>query len=171
MFAIERHYACVISSKRERGHMVQDKATAYVLKATDAVVHWVEVGVIAVLALLAVFNLAFIVHEIVVLARKPGLELVQQLFGSILLVFILLELYQIAMALLQGRNIVNKVFEVGLVSLVRSVIVSEFTHLDTPKLGVFALLIAALGVAWFLSRRGESLPPGGKPAVSAEESA
>jgi uncharacterized membrane protein (DUF373 family) len=102
--------------------------------------------------LLAAAGVVFLAVQFVDAAREPGLKAFEELFSAILLVFILLELYRIGVSFLKGEDVINKVFEVGLVALVRQVIVSEFVHLNTTQMLVIAALIVSLGAAWFLSR-------------------
>jgi uncharacterized membrane protein (DUF373 family) len=123
-----------------------------VIEVSDVAVRWVELVVSVMLALLAVAGVVFLGVEFVHVAQEPGLKAFESLFSAILLVFILLELYRIGVSFLKGEDVINKVFEVGLVALVRQVIVSEFVHLGTTQMLIIAGLIVALGLSWYLSR-------------------
>jgi uncharacterized membrane protein (DUF373 family) len=123
-----------------------------VIELSDIAVRWVELVVSIMLAVLAAAGVVFLGRQFVAAAMKPGLAAFESLFSAILLVFILLELYRIGVSFLKGAGVINKVFEVGLVALVRQVIVSEFVHLGTTQMLIIAALIVALGLSWYLSR-------------------
>jgi uncharacterized membrane protein (DUF373 family) len=120
---------------------------------TDVVVHWIEAVAAVLLAILAAAGVVFLIYEMVLAARRPSLASLEALFGAILLLFILIELYSIGTAFVRGDDVTNKIFEVGLVALVRQVIVAEFLHLSVEYMLTIAALIVALGIAWYLSRR------------------
>lgn len=126
----------------------------------DHLVYWVEVVAAAVLALLAAAGVIGLVVNAVKAAMSLDFDSLPSLFSSILLVFILLELYAIGTGFLEKRDVTDKVFEVGLVALVRQVIVAEFLHLSNQHLLTIAALVVALGIAWFLSRRAQAQPDG-----------
>ncbi len=130
---------------------------------TDRVILWTQTGVVAALAVIAVVSLGYAVAELVRLAVDPTLGALESLFSAVLLVFIVLELYQIAREFQTGREVVDKVFEVGVVVLVRQIIVAEVLHSSYQEYLAIAALIVALGVAWFLARHARS-PAGRLPA-------
>jgi uncharacterized membrane protein (DUF373 family) len=124
-----------------------------VVDTTDVAVHWIEAIAAILLAILSAAGVVFLMYEMVLAARNPGADSLEALFGAILLLFILVELYSIGTAFVRGDDVTNKIFEVGLVALVRQVIVAEFLHLSVNHMLTIGALIVALGVSWFLSRR------------------
>lgn len=129
-----------------------------IMRWLDQLVHVVELVTTAVLAFLAAAGVVSLVYETVKAVISLSAESLPQLFGTILLVFILLELYGIGTAFIHKEDVSDKVFEVGLVALVREIIVAEFLHLGTTELLTIAALVLALGIAWFLSRRARAQP-------------
>jgi uncharacterized membrane protein (DUF373 family) len=124
-----------------------------VLTLADTVVKWVELAAAIVLVALAIVTVVFVVVDMGALLTKPAIGTVQASLGNILLVFILVELYGITTEFIRGGRVVDKVFELGMVALVRQVIVSEFLYLKVDHLLALAALILALGIAWYLSHR------------------
>jgi len=124
-----------------------------VVDTTDVVVRWIEAIAAVLLAILAAAGVVFLIYEMILAARKPGAGSLEALFGAILLLFILIELYSIGTAFVRGDDVTNKIFEVGLVALVRQVIVAEFLHLSVEHMLTIGALIVALGVSWFLAKR------------------
>ncbi len=124
-----------------------------VVDTTDVVVRWIEAIAAVLLAILAAAGVVFLIYEMVLAARNPGASSLEALFGAILLLFILIELYSIGTAFVRGDDVTNKIFEVGLVALVRQVIVAEFLHLSVQHMLTIGALIVALGVSWFLAKR------------------
>jgi uncharacterized membrane protein (DUF373 family) len=129
-----------------------DKIAHRIVDVSDIAVHWIEAFTAVMLAVLAAVGAVFLVMQMGVLFKDPGIEALQSIFGAILLVFILIELYSIGTAFVRGGDVTNKIFEVGLVALVRQVIVAEFMHLTAAHMLTIGALIVALGLSWFLSR-------------------
>lgn len=119
---------------------------------TDVMVHWTALGAVLLLALLAAFGLIALVIELPSLARQEPLAALEGLFSGILLLFILLELYQIGALYFRRERVIDKVFEVGIVALVREVIVAEFLHYSVQQLLAIAALVLALGISWYFVR-------------------
>ena len=137
-----------------RDFMVDRDASAdRVIGLTDIVVHWTSLGAVVVLAFLAIVGLAALLLELPALFVATPSVTIERLFGGILLLFILLELYQIGGLYFRRERVIDKVFEVGIVALVRQLIVAEFLHYTVQQLAAIAALVVALGLSWYLTRR------------------
>lgn len=142
--------------------LVTDKRVSAdkVVGVTDLIVHWTALGSVLVLALLAVAGLVGLFLGLPAFLHEEPLAALEGLFSGILLLFILLELYQIGGLYFRRERVIDKVFEVGIVALVRQLIVAEFLHYSVPQLLAIAALVLALGVSWFFTRRiQEPAPP------------
>jgi uncharacterized membrane protein (DUF373 family) len=150
--------------------MKKQKALAHrVVDTTDIAVHWIEAVAAVLLAILSAAGVVFLMYEMLLAARNPGAGSLEALFGAILLLFILVELYSIGTAFVRGDDVTNKIFEVGLVALVRQVIVAEFLHLSVNHMLTIGALIVSLGVSWYLSRRALDASDQRKKAQAAEQ--
>lgn len=144
-----------MSEKRSIGTMVtnKDRSAERIVGITDLVVHWASLGAVAVLALLTAIGLIALVIDLPqLLSSRPGAAL-EGLFSGILLLFILIELYQIGGLYFRRARVIDKVFEVGIVALVRQLIVAEFLHYSVQQLLAIAALVVALGLSWYFTRR------------------
>ena len=144
-----------MSDERSLREFVVDRGASAdrVVGWTDIAVHWASLGAVIVLALLAVVGLVALVLQLPSLLSGEPAAALEKLFGGILLLFILLELYQIGGLYFRREQVIDKVFEVGLVALVRQLIVSEFLHYTVQQLVAIATLVVALGASWYLARR------------------
>lgn len=127
----------------------RDASAERVIRVTDLVVHYSSLGAVIVLALLSAVGLVLLVVQLPGLVRAQPFAAVEQLFSGILLLFILLELYQIGGLYFRRERVLDKVFEVGLVALVREIIVAEFLHYTVQQLLAIATLIISLGISWY----------------------
>ncbi|MDO9557036.1 MAG: phosphate-starvation-inducible PsiE family protein [Coriobacteriia bacterium] len=79
-----------------------------------------------------------------------------RVLDSVLVVFIVIELFNIALAYMKRKNVIATVMEAGLVAVVRKLVIFE-TNADATsvlmKASALALLIVAIGLTWFLLRR------------------
>jgi uncharacterized membrane protein (DUF373 family) len=137
------------------GRLVANKGASAdrVVGVTDLIVHWASLGAVIVLALLAIVGLVALVVDLPALLHGPTGSALEGLFSGILLLFILLELYQIGGLYFRRERVVDKVFEVGIVALVRQLIVAEFLHYNVQQLLAIAALVVALGLSWYLTGR------------------
>lgn len=136
--------------------------------ALDKVVHWVEMVVAALLVAMAVIGTVDVIIQMVRLFSAEGFltpEGITRVLDTVLVVFIVVELFNIALAYLQRRNVVPIVLEAGLVAVVRKLVVFESSAAVLEKSAALAMLILAVGVTWFLLRKA-----GVCPAESAETS-
>jgi len=122
--------------------------------STDLAVHWIMAVVVGVLAILAAAAVIFLVFAALEVVRAPQIRTLENTFNAILLVFIMVEMYSLGAHFLRGQNVVDKVFELGLVALVRQLIVAEFLHISVSQLLAIAALVIALSGGWYLVHVG-----------------
>lgn len=79
-----------------------------------------------------------------------------RVLDSVLVVFIVIELFNIALAYMKRKNVIATVMEAGLVAVVRKLVIFE-TNADASyvlmKAAALGILILAIGLTWFLLRR------------------
>ncbi|MBN2404438.1 MAG: phosphate-starvation-inducible PsiE family protein [Coriobacteriia bacterium] len=79
-----------------------------------------------------------------------------RVLDSVLVVFIVIELFNIALAYMRRKNVIATVMEAGLVAVVRKLVIFESGGDATyvlMKAAALALLIVAIGLTWYLLRR------------------
>lgn len=75
----------------------------------------------------------------------------------VLTLFILIELFSIAMAYLESRQVLRTVLEASLVAVARKLIAFEPTDASLAKGTVLAALFIAVSLAWWLLRKARAL--------------
>ncbi|MCX8007807.1 MAG: phosphate-starvation-inducible PsiE family protein [Coriobacteriia bacterium] len=122
-------------------------------------IHYVEYLVAMLLVVIAALGSVDLIVELVDAVSAKGYltpDRILRVLDSVLVVFVVVELFSIALAYLERRNIVATVMEAGLVAVVRKLVVFEtasdaqFVLLKSISLGI---LIVAIGLTWFLLRR------------------
>jgi uncharacterized membrane protein (DUF373 family) len=115
-----------------------------------------EVLTVVILTVLTLFALAGLVMEVPAIARPPFLDTagLSAILDHLLGVFVLIELLVIAVAYLRGSEVVRRIFEAVLVALARKLISTEAMSLT--QAGALALLLATVGLTWFLIAKGEA---------------
>ncbi|PKQ23702.1 MAG: hypothetical protein CVT65_06850 [Actinobacteria bacterium HGW-Actinobacteria-5] len=81
-----------------------------------------------------------------------------RVLDSVLVVFIVIELFNIALAYMKRKNVIATVMEAGLVAVVRKLVIFESGGDATyvlMKAIALAILIVAIGLTWYLLRRAE----------------
>jgi len=116
----------------------------------------IEVVVAIALVVLAAGALVALGLEMYHLATSGGVLTSSQfnkIIGTILEIFILVELFRIAMAYMRHENVIPTVLEAALVAVARKFVVFEGSesYLQTA-LGMSALLLAVAISWWMLSR-------------------
>jgi uncharacterized membrane protein (DUF373 family) len=126
------------------------------LKALHGATVVIEVLVAIALIALAAGAVLQLFREMLLLGSS-GLALTRQEFnqiiGTVLEVFILIELFRIAVVYMRHENVIPTVLEAALVAIARQFVVFEggTSYLQTA-LGLSALLIAVATSWWLLSR-------------------
>ncbi|MDZ4654619.1 MAG: phosphate-starvation-inducible PsiE family protein [Coriobacteriia bacterium] len=129
--------------------------------ALEKIVHWVEMAVATLLVIMAVIGTVDVVIQLVRLFSAEGFltpEGITRVLDTVLVVFIVVELFNIALAYLQRRNVIPIVLEAGLVAVVRKLVVFESGTAVLEKAAALSMLILAVGITWFLLRRAGVCP-------------
>ena len=122
--------------------------------------HWATVIIEVLVAIALIALAAGAVLELfreMVLLGSTGLALTRQEFnaiiGTVLEIFILIELFRIAVVYMRHENVIPTVLEAALVAIARQFVVFEggSSYLQTA-VGLAALLIAVSVSWWLLSR-------------------
>ena len=131
----------------------------------DTFVKWLDRAILAVeilvaiaLVVLAVGALVSLAYEMAhILGNGPALarEEFNIIIGTVLEVFILVELFRIAIAYMRHQNVIPTVLEAALVAVARKFVVFEGAddYLLTA-LGMSSLLLAVALSWWLLNRTG-----------------
>ena len=118
----------------------------------DVIVHWVEVLVAGILVFITVLGVIDLAVETFGAARVGLLTgpKILHLVDTVLVVFVVLELFSIGFAYMQRCNVIPVVMEAGLVAVVRKLVAFEPGADPLPKALALAVLIVAVGVTWYL---------------------
>lgn len=122
----------------------------------EKAVLWIEAVVAGILVLLTVLSLVGLFGALYRVATR-SLALTPAEFGSVmsvvLEVFILIELFRIALAYMTHKNVIPTVLEAALVAVARKFVVFEPKGDFLQYAAGHAVLIVAIAVSWwFLSR-------------------
>jgi uncharacterized membrane protein (DUF373 family) len=129
----------------------------------EKIVHYVETVVATLLVAMAVIGAVDVIIQMVRLFGADGIitpDGITRVLDTVLVVFIVVELFNIALAYLQRRNVIPIVLEAGLVAVVRKLVVFESGGAVLEKAAALAMLILAVGITWFLLRRAGVCPTG-----------
>lgn len=129
-----------------------DPRTQSISRVLDVIVHWVEVLVAGILVIITVLGVIDLTVETFASARVGLLTgpKILHLVDTVLVVFVVLELFSIGFAYMQRRNVIPVVMEAGLVAVVRKLVAFEPGADALPKALALAVLIVAVGVTWYL---------------------
>jgi uncharacterized membrane protein (DUF373 family) len=126
------------------------------LEYLDRAVTGVEILVAVGLVLMAIGAIWELVVELVKAAQN-GMALSQSdfnlLMGTVLEVFIIVELFRIADAYMRHRNVIPTVLEAALVAVARKFVVFEGAPNYLQYAIGLAVLLLAVAVGWFLLER------------------
>jgi len=83
-------------------------------------------------------------------------DTILRVLDSVLVVFIVIELFNIALAYMKRKNVIATVMEAGLVAVVRKLVIFE-TNAEASyvlmKAAALGILILAISLTWYLLRR------------------
>ncbi len=124
----------------------------------NKIVVYIEGAVTALLVVLAALGVVDIVIKMLEVTRADGFmtpEGITRTIDTVLVVFIVIELIRIALAYMQHKNVIGTVLEAGLVAVVRKLVIFESTDHMLEKAVALAVLILAVGITWYLLRKGQ----------------
>ncbi|MGB4593183.1 MAG: phosphate-starvation-inducible PsiE family protein [Coriobacteriia bacterium] len=130
-------------------------------KILHAAVDWLERAIAALLVVIAVLGAVDLVVELYNAVADRGYltpDSILRVLDSVLVVFIVVELFNIAVAYMNRRNVIATVMEAGLVAVVRKLVIFESSGdalYVLMKAGALSILIVAIGLTWFLLRRAD----------------
>lgn len=123
------------------------------LDLTVEAIEWFVVAALVVLSLAAAYTLTVELLELVSSGFILPPASFNTLIGTLLEIFILVELFRIAVAYMEHRNVVPTVLEAALVAVARKFVVFEGAESYlTHAAGLSALLLAVAVSWWLLSR-------------------
>ncbi|MEA5076280.1 MAG: phosphate-starvation-inducible PsiE family protein [Coriobacteriia bacterium] len=128
------------------------------LENLNRIVVYIEAAVTALLVLLAALGVVDIVVKMLEVTRADGFmtpEGITRTIDTVLIVFIVIELIRIAVAYMQHKNVIGTVLEAGLVAVVRKLVIFESTDHMLEKAVALSVLILAVGITWYLLRKGQ----------------
>lgn len=120
------------------------------------VIDWIEVVVAVILVLLtgfALFTLGTEIYHMVAAGQLFTGDEFTKIMSGILEVFILAELFAIAIAYMAHRNVIPTVLEAALVAVARKLVIFEPKgEYLTSAIGLAVLLLAVAITWWFLAQ-------------------
>jgi uncharacterized membrane protein (DUF373 family) len=133
---------------------LSEPADKWLQKAMTAI-EWIVAATLIVLALVATAGLIMEFATVGTLAGQ-GVNAYTTILDGTLLVFVIAELFKIALAYIRHEDVIPTVMEAALVAVARKVVVLD-AHAEPLSLlmraGSLGLLLLALGIAWFLLSR------------------
>lgn len=134
------------------------KTAARVVTVSSRLVVWLEAVVATVLVVIIALGVVALVMQLYSEAVNgeaffgPGSIL--RLLDLVLIIFIVVELFNIAVAYMQHRSVVPTVLEAALVAVARKVVVSEIgTGAALSEAAGLAIMLLTIAVAWYLLRK------------------
>lgn len=128
------------------------------IETINRIVVYIEGAVTGLLVVLAALGVIDIVVKMLEVTRADGFmtpEGITRTIDTVLVVFIVIELIRIAIAYMQHKNVIGTVLEAGLVAVVRKLVIFESTDQMLEKAIALSVLILAVGITWFLLRKGQ----------------
>jgi len=134
----------------------KDRATQWLQRAVTGI-EWVVAASLVVLAALAMWG---IVVEFFSVGFAPhGLNEYTMIIDGTLLVFVIAELFKIALAYISHEGVIPTVMEAALVAVARKVVILD-AHAPASDLltraGALGLLLLAIALSWYLLSRANS---------------
>lgn len=127
-----------------------------VLKALNKAVYVIEVIVACALVLMTVLAVIALGYELFNVVTGQHILLSAdfiRLISTILEIFILIELFRIAVAYMTHQNVLPTVFEAALIAVARKFVVFEIANQTLQSALALAVLLLAVAVSWWLLAR------------------
>ncbi len=140
----------------------EERVRSSVLERT---VNYLEVAMAGILVVITALTVGGLIIEIArtTAATVPGLEAVSRaeftrIISHVLEVFIVIELFRIAVAYMTHQNVIPTVLEAALVAIARKFVVFEPALKGNPfwDAAGLSLLLLSVGVAWWLLSRAHA---------------
>jgi uncharacterized membrane protein (DUF373 family) len=139
--------------------IIQPKEGSVFTKIMHQAVELLERVIAVLLVVIAALGAVDLVVELVAAVSEKGYltpDTILRVLDSVLVVFIVVELFSIAFAYMERRNVIATVMEAGLVAVVRKLVIFETVgdpQYILMKAIALAILILAVGFTWYLLRR------------------
>lgn len=138
------------------------------------VIEWFVVLGLVVLSLSAAFTLSVELYHLATGGFLLPTTTFNKLIGTMLEIFILVELFRIAMAYMEHADVVPTVMEAALVAVARKFVVFEGADRYLEHAAALAVLLIAVALSWWLlghsrSRRAGSTRPAAVPIADSPE--
>jgi uncharacterized membrane protein (DUF373 family) len=127
-----------------------------VLRALNKAVYVIEVIVACALVLMTVLAVIALGYELFNVITGQHILLSAdfiRLISTILEIFILIELFRIAVAYMTHQNVLPTVFEAALIAVARKFVVFEIANQTLQSALALAVLLLAVAVSWWLLAR------------------
>lgn len=137
---------------------LSERADAVVQRAMT-LIEWVVAATLIVLAVVATLRLVLEFWSIGPLVGS-GVNAFTTILDATLLVFVIAELFKIALAYIRHEDVIPTVMEAALVAVARKVVVLDVHEAPLSVLmrsGALGLLLLTLGTAWYLLSRANPL--------------
>ncbi|TLM98802.1 MAG: hypothetical protein FDZ75_01530 [Actinobacteria bacterium] len=129
----------------------------------DKAIHYIEVVMAALLVLITALTVAALLValgrsfiETVPTLSPLGRAEFNVIISHVLEVFIVIELFRIAMAYMNHQNVIPTVLEAGLVAVARKLVVFEPAANPLPYALSLSALMLAVGITWWLLSRANA---------------
>jgi uncharacterized membrane protein (DUF373 family) len=129
------------------------------LQRAMTLIEWVVAATLIVLGVVAVVGLILEFGNVGGIVTQ-GVNAYTTILDGTLLVFVIAELFKIAMAYIRHEDVIPTVMEAALVAVARKVVVLDVHAAPLSVLlrsGSLALLLLALGISWYLLARANPL--------------
>jgi uncharacterized membrane protein (DUF373 family) len=135
---------------------VSFERVAVILKGLNKAVYAIEVAVAFALVIMTV--LAVVTLGVELFTTITGMHLMMsaqftRLISTILEVFILIELFRIAVAYMTHQNVLPTVFEAALIAVARKFVVFEIADQTLQSALALSALLLSVAVSWWLLAR------------------
>jgi len=129
------------------------------LQRAMTLVEWLVAATLVVLAIVAAIAL---IAEFTAIGdiTGHGVSAYTAILDRTLLVFVIAEMFKIALSYIRHEDVIPTVMEAALVAVARKVVVLDLHEAPSAVLmrsGSLGLLLLALGIAWFLLSRANPL--------------
>jgi uncharacterized membrane protein (DUF373 family) len=136
---------------------LKERAGTWLQRAMTGI-EWVVAASLIVLGVVATVGLIIEFGSVGQLAAS-GVDAYTKILDGTLLVFVIAELFKIALAYIRHEDVIPTVMEAALVAVARKVVVLNVHEAPTAVLmrsGALGLLLLALAVGWFLLIRANA---------------
>lgn len=128
----------------------------------NKIVYWVEFIVAVILVVLtglALITVAVEIYSVLIGGILLPPEDFVKIISTILEVFILVELFRIALAYMAHRNVLPTVLEAALVAVARKVVIFEPKGDVLGYAAALAAIFLAISISWYLLAKSHAIGP------------